>query len=206
MSKEKYTNEEFIKAVAENKSYAGVMKQLGLIPAGGNYATIKKKIQELNLDISHFTGQGWNTGLKFKPKVAKPLSEIMVENSNYQSYKLSKRLIKEGLKERKCENCGRTEWEGFPIALELHHINGVHTDNRFENLQILCPNCHAMTDNYRGKNINLSAQKEISDVEPCKFKEALTDNADGNLEPSQNIILEGAETRHKEPKSKKQKI
>lgn len=206
MHKEKYTNEEFIKAVAENKSYAGVMKQLGLIPAGGNYATVKKKIQELNLDISHFTGQGWNIGLKFKPKIAKPLSEIMIENSNYQSYKLSKRLIKEGLKEHKCENCGRTEWEGYPIALELHHINGIHTDNRFENLQMLCPNCHAMTDNYRGKNINLSAQKEISDVEPCKFKETLTDNADGNLEPSQNVILEGAETRHKEPKSKKTKV
>ena len=52
-----------------------------------------------------------------------------------------------------------------PIALELHHINGIHSDNRFENLQILCPNCHAMTDNYRAKNKGVSAQKETFDVD-----------------------------------------
>ena len=58
------------------------------------------------------------------------------------------------IKEYKCERCGRTEWEGFPIPLELHHLNGVHNDNRLENLQILCPNCHALTDNYSGKSSN----------------------------------------------------
>lgn len=52
-----------------------------------------------------------------------------------------------------------------PIPLELHHINGVHSDNRIENLQLLCPNCHALTDNYRGKNIGMSAQEEILEVE-----------------------------------------
>lgn len=54
---------------------------------------------------------------------------------------------------------------GFRIPLELHHINGDHTDNRLENLQVLCPNCHALTDNYRGRNIGKSAQTEMSDVE-----------------------------------------
>lgn len=49
---------------------------------------------------------------------------------------------------------GSTKWMGEPIALELHHINGVKDDLRIENLQILCPNCHAFTDNYRGRNIN----------------------------------------------------
>ena len=52
-----------------------------------------------------------------------------------------------------------------PIPLELHHINGVHSDNRIENLQLLCPNCHALTDNYRCKNIGMSAQEEILEVE-----------------------------------------
>lgn len=165
MSKRKWNNEQFIDAVANNKSVAGVIKALGLIPAGGNYATVNNKIKELNLDTSHFTGKGWNVGLKFKPKEAKPLSEILVENSNYQSYKLSQRLLKENIKEHRCERCKRTEWEGVPIPLELHHVNGNRTDNRISNLQLLCPNCHALTDNYRGKNIGKSAPEETQDVE-----------------------------------------
>ena len=165
MSKRKWTDEQFIEAVANNHSIAGVIRDLGLIPAGGNYATVNNKIKELNLDISHFTGQGWNVGIKFKPKKAKPLSEILVENVNYQSFKLAKRLLKEGIKERRCERCKRVEWERVPIPLELHHINGTRTDNRLSNLQLLCPNCHALTDNYRGKNRGMSALEETQDVE-----------------------------------------
>ena len=74
-------------------------------------------------------------------------------------------MLKEGLKEHKCEICKQTEWLGKPIPLELHHINNVKNDLRIENLQILCPNCHAQTDNYRGKQKGKSAQKETSDVE-----------------------------------------
>ena len=73
-----------------------------------------------------------------------------VQNSTYH---LKERLLKEGVKECKCECCGNTKWMGEPIALELHHVNGVKDDLRIENLQILCPNCHAFTDNYRGRNI-----------------------------------------------------
>ena len=106
MSKRKWTDEQLIEIVAANYSIAGVIKALGLVPAGGNYATVNNKIKELNLDTSHFTGRGWNVGLKFKPKKAKPLSEILVENSNYQSFKLAQRLLKEGIKSYKCECCG----------------------------------------------------------------------------------------------------
>lgn len=153
MSKRKWTDKQLIEAVKQSKSVASVIKQLKLKPAGGNYMTINNKIKELDLDTSHFTGQGWNRGLQFVPKQAKPLNEILVKDCNYQSYKLAKRLIKEGIKENKCECCGLTNWLQKPIKLELHHINGIHNDNRLENLQLLCPNCHSYTDNYRGKNI-----------------------------------------------------
>ena len=66
---------------------------------------------------------------------------------------IKKQIIKEsGLKENKCECCSLTEWNNKPINLELHHINGNNTDNRLDNLQILCPNCHYQTDNFKAKN------------------------------------------------------
>ncbi|NJO66026.1 MAG: HNH endonuclease [Richelia sp. RM2_1_2] len=140
-------------AVKISFSISQVCKLLDIIPAGGNYKTIKKYIQLWNIDIGRFTGSGWNKDLKFKPNPASPLSQILVVDSTYQSFKLKKRLFKEGLKLEKCEKCGRIEWEGSKIPLELHHINGVSNDNRFENLSVLCPNCHVLTVNYRGENI-----------------------------------------------------
>ena len=73
---------------------------------------MRKKLEEFGIDYSHFTGQGWNVGLKFKPRTAKDLSEILTKDSTYQSYKLLQRLIKENVKEYKCEICGNSEWMG----------------------------------------------------------------------------------------------
>lgn len=148
----KRTKEEFQIAVSKARSVAGMCKVLGLKPSGGNYRIMHDIIERYSLDISHFTGQGWNVGLKFQPFKKKAISEILVEGSTYQSFKLKVRLLKEGLKQPLCESCGLSEWIGRPIPLELHHINGNNRDNRIENLRLLCPNCHAMTDSYRGKN------------------------------------------------------
>ena len=70
-----------------------------------------------------------------------------------QTNKLRKKLLYEGLKQHICERCGNSEWEGQPIPLEVHHVNGDKTKNDLTNLQLLCPNCHALTSTYRGKNI-----------------------------------------------------
>lgn len=167
MSKRKWTDEQFVEAVKNSLSYAEVLRRLGLKAAGSNYDTVKRKISELNLDTSHMTGQAWNQGEKYRQiKPKQPIEEILVEHSTYVNTNyLRQRLLNEGLKEKKCECCGNSEWMGVPIALELHHINGIKDDLRIENLQILCPNCHAFTDNYRGKNIGMSAQEETFEVE-----------------------------------------
>ncbi len=73
------------------------------------------------------------------------------------SHKLKTILIRDGLKEMKCEICGNYDWMGNKIPLELHHVNGDHWDNRIDNLKILCPNCHALTPNNSGRNVGRHA-------------------------------------------------
>ena len=161
--KAKRTKADYEDAIANSLSIAGACKYLGLKPAGGNYKLMHRIISEYNLDTSHFTGQGWNTGLRFRPKQEVPISDILKKGNHYQSFKLKNRLIKEGLKERICEQCGLRQWMGSDIPLELHHVNGDNSDNRLENIKLLCPNCHALTDNYRG--LNKSAHRETGEVE-----------------------------------------
>lgn len=153
--KYKYIKEDLEKVVKESLSIAEICRKLNILPVGGNYRTLKQKINDFKIDISHFTGKGWNVGERFK-KFGKEysLKEILIKNSTYKStYDLKLRLIKEGVKNEICEKCNNTHWFDLKIPLELHHINGDSFDNRIENLEILCPNCHALTHNYRGKNI-----------------------------------------------------
>ena len=67
-------------------------------------------------------------------------------------YKLKKYAIENNLLFNKCYKCGLTMWNDKPLKLQLHHINGDNRDNRIENLQLLCPNCHSQTDNFCKKN------------------------------------------------------
>ena len=148
------TDDEFWQAVAESLSIRQVLGRIGLVPAGGNYKTVHARIKLLALDTSHFTGAGWNTGLRYRSFGRKAtLEEIMVENSPYNfTHGLRKRLLAEGIKADNCEACGLNTWQGQPMPLELHHANGVNNDRRLANLQLLCSNRHTLTNNYRGKN------------------------------------------------------
>lgn len=68
------------------------------------------------------------------------------------SHRIKNNLIKNGIKEHKCEKCNLTEWNGVSIPIELHHVDGDHSNNNENNLMILCPNCHAQTDTYKSRN------------------------------------------------------
>ena len=52
----------------------------------------------------------------------------------------------------KCWSCALTEWKGLPIPIELEHADGNSDNNSKENLSLVCPNCHALTPTYKGKN------------------------------------------------------
>jgi hypothetical protein len=165
-----YTIEEFKRAVEESYSIAQALTKLGLSPRGGNYRVFKKFQKLYNIDTSHFTGQGHMKGKTHNYSTI-PLSEILVKDYEYSSHKLRKRLISEGLKEHKCECCKLSEWLEEPIPLELDHIDGDHYNNTLENLKILCPNCHAKTPTYRGKNKkNKNSQTLKNKVERIRTK------------------------------------
>jgi len=150
--KRTWTNNELEAAVLDSSSVRQVLGKLRLAPTGGNYKQFYKYAAELNLDMSHFIGKGWRKGNKTPPVKSKPLSEILTKGSFYQSSRLRVRLISEGIFDAVCSRCQNAQWQGVNIPLELEHKNGINTDNRIENLCLLCPNCHALTSTYRGKN------------------------------------------------------
>lgn len=141
MSKHKHTKEQIEKAVSISKSWAEVCRILQIPPATGSQSHLTKKAKKLGINYSHFLGQSWNKGRKFPE--SKPLEEYLIKNSTIKSATLRKKLIRKGIKEEKCEVCGITQWNNKPAPLELDHKNSDHWDNRIENLQVLCPNCHA---------------------------------------------------------------
>jgi hypothetical protein len=135
-------------AVAHNVSMAGTIRALNLKVGGSVYLVLSQRIRELGLDTTHWKGQAWNRGRTYFNKgKARPLEEILVRDSDYlDTNRLKRRLIMAGTLTWQCAMCGGTTWQGQPIPLQLDHVNGDRRDNRLENLRVLCPNCHSLTD------------------------------------------------------------
>ena len=155
----RYTKEWLEELCKDSYSYAEVLRKAGRAQGGGAQATLRKKIKEFGIDISHFKGQRWSKGLtkedtsSIKSKEKYTIEEVFTKNSPVAQKVMRGYVERHHLLEYKCVNCGCDgHWQGGKISLEIDHIDGDNTNNELSNLRYLCPNCHALTETYRGKN------------------------------------------------------
>lgn len=121
----------------------------------GHYNTFKKYATLYGVDTSHFDAKKRMTsGLRSFSRASKiDLEDVFSGKHHYESHKLRPRLIEESFLDNQCSECGLgPEWNGKPITLQLDHIDGERTNNRLENLRIICPNCHSQTSTHSGRN------------------------------------------------------
>ena len=157
--------------ISESTSISEVLRKLGVSDYGSAHTKLTNFLKNSDFDTSTLVGRRIkrydSTGI---PK--KTLSERLSINSTRNTNYIKRRLIREGVKENKCERCGITEWMDDDLIFELHHINGNNSDNRLENLILLCPNCHSQTSNFRGKNSSIDLE----------FSEIAKQTADSKME------------------------
>lgn len=113
-----------------------------------------------------FSTDAWDKAVERGELKARPwqiaLETLLVNGRKTGRRHLKNRLLRAGLLQDHCQRCGLTHWLGEKLSLELHHVNGIPDDNRLENLNLLCPNCHSLTPNYCGKNKKRTATICIS--------------------------------------------
>lgn len=147
MSKYSTSDEEFIAAVEGAKSYTEIFRRLGQRGGGGSTIVLKRRIKELGLETPDLIGV---RGVGHNPRPKGFYRKDIVDMTDNAAIK--SRLIFEGVLKNKCSRCSLTEWLGEILPLELDHIDGDNTNNKINNLRLLCPNCHSLTPTWRGRN------------------------------------------------------
>lgn len=164
MARIKYTKELLEDVVSSSTSMGQVIRTLGLRPAGGNYSHLKQKITRFGINTDHFvpttTGSRTNFGGGTKRRSHEVIFSVKSVNGPYEKgVSLKRALLDEGRGEY-CDMCGiGAEWNGFPLSLQVDHINGQRWDDRRDNLRFLCPNCHSQTETFSGKNAHRSVME-----------------------------------------------
>lgn len=147
----KYDQVKLRTIVKECETMRQVAIALNLNESGGTFLTLRKKIAEWEIDISHFVGKSFSKG---KPSHNSVSLQDILENKIYiRSQSVKNKLIKAGIFKYQCMNskCNLKEWLGNTLVLELDHIDGNRKNNNLVNLRLLCPNCHSQTSTWRGR-------------------------------------------------------
>lgn len=144
---------EFKSMIASSTNYTDALRKFDLRAAGNNHRTLKNRIKAEGVDAAHFKAGANAARRVFCKTNCTPLSEIMVKDSTYSRSHLKGRLLREGVLENRCGECGQDGvWNKTPLVMVLDHINGCPTDHRQGNLRMLCPNCNSQQPTFAGRN------------------------------------------------------